>query len=57
MPDAFYNETRLWYGKPAAEWIEGLPIGNGRVAAMIMGGVKRERLALNHEWLWKADNR
>ncbi|MBI3986919.1 MAG: glycoside hydrolase family 95 protein [Lentisphaerae bacterium] len=47
----------LWYSKPAAEWIEGMPIGNGRLAAMVMGGVKRERLALNHEWLWKGGGR
>lgn len=57
MSNPYFNENRLWYGKPAAEWIEGLPIGNGRIAAMVMGGVKRERLALNHEWLWKGDHR
>jgi len=43
---------RLWYTKPAADWSEGLPIGNGRLAAMVLGSCPRERLALNHEWLW-----
>ncbi|MCK5804159.1 MAG: glycoside hydrolase family 95 protein [Lentisphaeria bacterium] len=48
---------RLWYTKPAAEWIDGLPIGTGRLAAMVLGGVQHERLALNHEWLWRGVNR
>ncbi len=48
---------RLWYDHPAATWYEGLPIGTGRLAAMVLGGVKRERLALNHEWLWSGINR
>jgi alpha-L-fucosidase 2 len=47
----------LWYTKPAAEWPEALPIGNGRLAAMVFGGIKRERLALNHECLWRGDHR
>jgi alpha-L-fucosidase 2 len=49
--------NKLWYTRPASEWIEGLPIGTGRLAAMILGSEKRERLALNHEWLWKGTNR
>lgn len=44
---------RIWCTEPASRWINGLPIGTGRLAAMVMGTVKRERLALNHEWLWK----
>lgn len=43
---------KLWYKNPARDWIEGLPIGNGRLAAMVHGTYKRERIALNHEWLW-----
>jgi alpha-L-fucosidase 2 len=50
-------ETKLWLTTPAAEWAEGYPIGNGRLAAMVMGACKRERLALNHEWLWEGTNR
>src|SRR6185436_1851143 len=42
----------LWYDKPATQWVEALPIGNGRVGAMIFGGVASERLQLNHDTLW-----
>ncbi len=45
------NNNRLWYKKPASEWKEGLPIGTGRLAAMIIGNPDTERIALNHEWL------
>ena len=37
----------LWYAQPAGEWDEGLPIGNGRLGAMDMGGVASDRLQLN----------
>ncbi len=43
---------RLWYGKPAAAWVEALPIGNGRLGAMVFGDPLRERLALNEDTLW-----
>jgi len=43
---------RLWYGKPAATWVEALPIGNGRLGAMVFGDPLRERLALNEDTLW-----
>ena len=48
---------RLWYKTPARDWLEGLPIGTGRLAAMVLGSYKRERIALNHEWLWKGEHR
>ena len=44
--------TVLWYDKPASEWVEALPIGNGRLGAMVFGGVSRERLQLNVDTLW-----
>jgi hypothetical protein len=47
----------LWYDKPAGLYTEGLPIGTGRLAAMVFGGVRRERVALNHEWLWRGRHR
>jgi alpha-L-fucosidase 2 len=47
----------MWYRTPAEEWKEFLPIGNGVLGGMVMGGVPRERIALNHEWLWRAANR
>ena len=42
----------LWYRQPAKEWTEALPIGNGRLGAMVFGGVERERLQLNEDTLW-----
>ncbi|MGQ9763118.1 MAG: glycoside hydrolase family 95 protein [Thermogutta sp.] len=44
---------RLWYRQPAATWVEALPIGNGRLGAMIFGGVSQERLQLNEDTIWK----
>ena len=49
--------SRMWYRSPASEWKDGLPVGNGVLAAMVLGGTTRERLALNHEWLWRAQGR
>ena len=45
--------TTLWYGEPAEVWsMEALPIGNGRLGAMIFGGIGHERIALNEESVW-----
>ncbi|MFB3825553.1 MAG: glycoside hydrolase N-terminal domain-containing protein [Bryobacteraceae bacterium] len=46
------SELRLWYRQPAPDWNEALPIGNGRLGAMIFGGVAEERLQLNHDTLY-----
>ena len=43
----------IWHAEPASAWHDGMPIGNGVLAAMVLGGVETERLALNHEWLWR----
>jgi len=43
---------KLFYTKPASEWEETLPIGNGSLGAMIFGGAKKEHLGLNEESLW-----
>jgi len=42
----------LWYDKPASEWTEALPIGNGRLGAMIFGGPATEQLQLNEDTLY-----
>src|SRR6218665_1896002 len=42
----------LWYRQPAQEWTEALPIGNGRIGAMVFGGIAEERLQLNEDTLW-----
>ncbi len=46
------NATRLWYRQPAEAWTEALPLGNGRLGAMVFGGVARERLQLNEDTLF-----
>src|SRR5215472_4048934 len=46
------NDTLLWYNQPAREWLEALPIGNGRLGAMVFGGVSEEKLQLNESTLW-----
>ncbi|HEU5069951.1 MAG TPA: glycoside hydrolase family 95 protein [Verrucomicrobiae bacterium] len=42
----------LWYRQPAANWTEALAVGNGRLGAMVFGGVNREQLQLNEDTLW-----
>jgi len=42
----------LWYRQPAKEWVEALPVGNGRLGAMVFGGIEQERLQLNEDTLW-----
>ena len=42
----------LWYDSPASKWLEALPVGNGRLGAMVFGGVKNERIQLNEMSLW-----
>ena len=42
----------LWYRQPAEVWTEALPIGNGRLGAMVFGGVAREQLQINEDTLW-----
>ena len=42
----------LWYKQPGEKWLEGLPIGNGLIGAMVFGGVPEERIALNESSFW-----
>lgn len=46
------DALRLWYTRPATQWTEALPIGNGRLGAMVYGGIEREQLQLNEDTLW-----
>lgn len=46
---------KLWYNNPATEWEEALPIGNGRLGAMIFGTVATEHLQLNEETVWAGE--
>ncbi|PYP76195.1 MAG: alpha-L-fucosidase [Gemmatimonadetes bacterium] len=42
----------LWYDAPAAQWVEALPVGNGRLGAMVFGGIARERIQFNEATVW-----
>lgn len=43
---------KLWYNRPASNWNEAMPIGNGRLAAMVYGNAAREEIQLNEESIW-----
>ena len=51
------NPLRLWYDKPATKWTEALPIGNGRIGAMVFGGIEKDRIQFNEETLWTGEPR
>lgn len=46
------NDLKLWYDEPAVQWVEALPVGNGRLGAMVFGDPVSERLQLNEETVW-----
>ena len=46
------NSLLLWWNKPAEKWEEALPVGNGRLGAMVFGRPENERLQLNEDTLW-----
>ncbi|MDZ7637175.1 MAG: glycoside hydrolase family 95 protein [Bryobacterales bacterium] len=47
-----WSQWKLWYAEPAHNWNAALPIGNGRLGAMVFGGVQEEVLQLNEDTLW-----
>ena len=47
--------SRLWYDRQASTWTDALPIGNGRLAAMVYGTFPRERIQLNEETIWDGE--
>ena len=46
------QEHRLWYARPAAHWLEALPVGNSLLGAMVYGGTDTEEIQLNEETFW-----
>src|SRR5712692_4355662 len=50
-------ETKLWYTRPAPRWDHGLPLGNGRLGALVFGDARRERIQLNESSLWMGGRR
>jgi alpha-L-fucosidase 2 len=51
-PDITNTPKVIWFDHPASKWTEALPLGNGRLGAMVFGGVEKERFQLNEESLW-----
>src|SRR5215469_8105874 len=47
------SSLRLWYAHPAQKWTDALPVGNGRLGAMVFGGTTDERIQFNEDTLWK----
>jgi alpha-L-fucosidase 2 len=46
------GDLKLWYDSPASKWEEALPIGNGRLGAMVFGGTDVDQIQFNEETLW-----
>ena len=46
------QDLKLWYDEPAERWVEALPVGNGRLGAMVFGNPAKEHLQLNEETVW-----
>ncbi|PCH76638.1 MAG: hypothetical protein COB98_05710, partial [Flavobacteriaceae bacterium] len=46
------QQAILWYQEPASKWIEALPVGNGRLGAMVFGDTEHERIQLNEDSMW-----
>jgi alpha-L-fucosidase 2 len=49
------QDLKLWYNEPALKWEEALPVGNGRIGAMIFGGVTEDHIQFNEETLWTGE--
>lgn len=55
IPFAQAQQSVLWYTQPAKVWEEALPVGNGRLGAMVFGNPGKERIQLNEDSLWPGD--
>ncbi len=51
------SDLKIWFTRPAENWNEALPVGNGRLGAMVFGGIENERLQLNEESVWTGQPR
>ena len=51
------SETLLWYKDPASDFNQALPIGNGRIGAMVFGGKNSETILINEDSLWSGGKR
>lgn len=50
-------KSRYWLGKPAGDWEEAIPVGNGRLGACVWGDVENERVSINEEGMWYGSDR
>lgn len=48
----FAQRNVLWYDRPASHWVEALPLGNGRLGAMVYGGIQSDTIQLNEDTFW-----
>ncbi|MEI9955913.1 MAG: glycoside hydrolase N-terminal domain-containing protein [Ferruginibacter sp.] len=51
------QDLKLWYKQPAIKWTEALPLGNGRIGAMVFGGIAQDHIQFNEETLWTGEPR
>jgi alpha-L-fucosidase 2 len=51
------SALKLWYRQPASAWTQALPVGNGRLAAMVFGDFRKERIQLNEDTVWSGEKR
>jgi alpha-L-fucosidase 2 len=49
------QDLSLWYKQAAADWVEALPVGNGRMGAMVFGGARQERVQFNEHTVWTGE--
>jgi alpha-L-fucosidase 2 len=49
-------DLKLWYKQPATAWEEALPLGNGKLGAMVFGGINKEHFSLNDNTLWSGES-
>ena len=52
LPAGENTLLKLWYNQPAKLWVEALPVGNGRLGAMVFGNPSKEKIQLNENTVW-----
>lgn len=53
--DNYQKADKIWYEQPAKEWVEALPMGNGKIGLMVFGNTTNERIQLNDDSMWPND--
>ncbi len=57
IPEPDWSSLKLFYTRPAPTWPDALPVGNGRLGAMVFGNPAQERIQLNEESIWDGERR